>query len=126
MWEGHATDEATRFRASSGGAASAIATWCIERGGMHGALHIAAREDVPYLNETVLSTSRAQIVERSGSRYAPASPCDGLQKVEDAPGPCVFIGKPCDCVAVGRTRRIPSGKRAHNGRLMTRQRQRSA
>ena len=26
--------------------------------------------------------------------------------VEDAPGPCVFIGKPCDCVAVGRTRRI--------------------
>jgi coenzyme F420 hydrogenase subunit beta len=106
MWEGHATDEATRHRASSGGAASALATYCIERGGMHGALHIAAREDVPYLNETVLSTSRAQIVERSGSRYAPASPCDGLQKVEDAPAPCVFIGKPCDCVAVGRTRRI--------------------
>lgn len=106
MWEGHATDDATRFRASSGGAASAIATWCIEKGGMHGVLHIAAREDVPYLNETVLSTSRAQIVERSGSRYAPASPCDGLQMIEDAPGPCVFIGKPCDCVAVGRTRRI--------------------
>jgi coenzyme F420 hydrogenase subunit beta len=115
MWEGHATDEAMRFRASSGGAASALGAWAIERGGMHGMLHIAARADVPYLNETVISTNRAQIVERAGSRYAPASPCDGLQRVEDAPAPCVFVGKPCDCLAVARTRRIRPGLDAKLG-----------
>lgn len=104
LWEGWATDETMRFRASSGGAASALSTYCIERGGMHGLLHIAARKDVPYLNETVMSTSRAEIVARSGSRYAPASPCDGLQRIEDAPAPCVFVGKPCDCVAVRNVR----------------------
>jgi coenzyme F420 hydrogenase subunit beta len=106
MWEGYAIDPLTRFRASSGGAASALATYCIEKGGMHGLLHIAQRKDVPYLNETVMSTSRDEIVARSGSRYAPASPCDGLAKIENAPAPCVFIGKPCDVLGAQRARRF--------------------
>jgi len=106
MWEGWAADPAMRFRASSGGAISAMATWAIERGGMHGVLHVASKDGLPHVNEAVLSRSRAQIVSRSGSRYAPASPCEGLQLVEDAPAPCVFVGKPCDCLAVDRLRRI--------------------
>lgn len=106
VWEGHAADPEIRFAGSSGGAASALALFCIERLGFHGVLHIAARPDVPYLNHTVLSTTRAEILARTGSRYAPASPCDGLQMIEDAPGPCVFIGKPCDVAAVQRARRM--------------------
>lgn len=106
VWEGHAADPETRFAGSSGGAASALTLFCIERLGFHGVLHIAARPDVPYLNHTVLSTTRIEILERTGSRYAPASPCDGLQMIEDAPGPCVFIGKPCDVAAVQKARRL--------------------
>ena len=41
-----------------------------------------------------------------GSRYAPASPCDGLQKLVDAPTPCVIIGKPCDIAAIQKVRKI--------------------
>ncbi len=41
----------------------------------------------------------------TGSRYAPASPCDGLDKVVSAPAPCVFIGKPCDVAATAKARR---------------------
>jgi coenzyme F420 hydrogenase subunit beta len=96
VWEGHAADPEIRFAGSSGGAASALAVYGFERGGMHGVLHIAARPDVPYLNHTVLSRTRSQVLAACGSRYAPASPCDGLKKVEEAPAPCVFIGKPCD------------------------------
>ncbi len=106
VWEGHAADEAIRLAGSSGGAASALALYAIERGGMHGVLHIAPRSDVPYLNETVLSRSRVELLARTGSRYAPASPCDGLQLVEDAPAPCVFIGKPCDVAAVQKARQL--------------------
>lgn len=109
IWEGHASDEAIRLAGSSGGAATALALYCIERGGMHGALHIAAREDVPWLNRTVLSRTRDELLERTGSRYAPASPCDGLAMVEEAPGPCVFIGKPCDAAAVRNVRRLRPG-----------------
>ena len=96
IWEGYASDEQIRYAGSSGGAASALALFCIEELGYHGVLHIAARPDAPYLNHTVMSTTRAEILARTGSRYAPASPCDGLRLIEEAPGPCVFIGKPCD------------------------------
>jgi coenzyme F420 hydrogenase subunit beta len=96
VWEGHASDDAIRFAGSSGGAVTALALSCIEEGGMYGALHIAARDDAPLLNHTVLSTTRAELLAATGSRYAPASPCDGLHLIEQAPAPCVFIGKPCD------------------------------
>lgn len=106
MWEGHAADEEIRFGGSSGGAASAIALYCIEREGMHGVVHTAARDDAPYLNRTVMSRTREELVARTGSRYAPASPCDSLHLITDALSPCVFIGKPCDNVALRKARKL--------------------
>lgn len=114
VWEGHAADPEIRFSGSSGGAASALALFCIEQGGMHGLLHIDARPDVPYLNRTVLSTTREQILGATGSRYAPASPCDSLHLIERAPSPCVFIGKPCD---VAGARRAAAMRPTLNNRL---------
>lgn len=109
VWEGHASDQEIRRAASSGGAATALALHGLEHEGMHGVLHITARDDVPYLNRTVLSRSRAELLAATGSRYAPASPCDGLQQVVDAPGPCVFIGKPCDVAATAKARALRPG-----------------
>ncbi len=100
VWEGHATDPALRADGSSGGLASALALHCIEQRGMHGLLHIAADEATRWVNRSVLSRDRHAVLAATGSRYAPAAPCDGLQAIEDAPGPCVFIGKPCDVQAL--------------------------
>jgi coenzyme F420 hydrogenase subunit beta len=100
LWEGYAADPQIRFEGASGGIATALAVHAIEQRSYHGILHIAARNDVPYLNRTILSTSRQELLDAAGSRYAPASPCDGLQQIENATGPCVFIGKPCDVAAV--------------------------
>ncbi|MCP3919074.1 MAG: coenzyme F420 hydrogenase [bacterium] len=109
MWEGFAADDEVRWLASSGGAATALALHALEHEDHHGVLHVAAREDVPYLNQTVLSRSRAELLAATGSRYAPASPCDGLQRVEDAPAPCVFVGKPCDVAgAAAAARKRPA------------------
>jgi coenzyme F420 hydrogenase subunit beta len=108
LWEGAASRSDVRFAGSSGGAATALALHAIELEGMYGVLHSVARQDVPYLNETVMSRSRNELLAATGSRYAPASPCDGLEKVELAPAPCVFIGKPCDVAgAAAATRRRP-------------------
>jgi coenzyme F420 hydrogenase subunit beta len=106
VWEGHATDHSIRFAGSSGGAASALALAGLESCGMHGVLHIKARPDAPHLNQAVLSTSRWEILQATGSRYAPASPCEGLGMIEAAPGECLFIGKPCDVAAVNRAQRL--------------------
>ena len=54
VYEGWAADETLRHRGSSGGAATALAGFCIERQGMHGALHIRAREDKPLIGLAVV------------------------------------------------------------------------
>ncbi len=109
VWEGHAGDGALRWAGSSGGAASALALYCIERGGMSGVLHTAAREDAPLVNETVMSRTREELLARTGSRYAPASPCDGLGMIEESAGKCVFVGKPCDVAGAQRARKMRPG-----------------
>lgn len=106
VWEGFASDPAIRHAGSSGGAATALALYCIEQGGMGGVLHTAARADKPYLNETVYSTDRAALVAHTGSRYAPASPCDSLRRIEQGDTPSVFIGKPCDAAAAQAARKL--------------------
>ncbi len=108
VWEGWAADDAIRHGGSSGGAATALALHCIEAGGMERVLHTAARADTPYLNESVFSTNRDDLLSRTGSRYAPASPCDRIGEIADLPGQSVFIGKPCDAAAVRNARRLRS------------------
>lgn len=106
IWEGYAADPQIRYAGSSGGVATALAAFCIEQQGMSGALHIGARKDVPYLNETKYSLGRDDLLANAGSRYAPASPCDRLDLIETADTPSVFIGKPCDVAAVRMARRV--------------------
>lgn len=105
IWEGHASDPEIRYRASSGGILSALAFYCLEQENMAFVLHAGMDEATPWLNKTVQSRTRSEILARCGSRYAPASPCEGLGAIEQSNRPCVFIGKPCDAAAVGQLRR---------------------
>jgi len=105
MWEGGASDEQLRFAGSSGGAASALAVYALEHLGFRLVLHVGADPDAPHTNRTVASRTRDEVLKRSGSRYAPASPCELLNLIEDARGPCLFIGKPCDVAAAQKARR---------------------
>ncbi|MBL4770043.1 MAG: Coenzyme F420 hydrogenase/dehydrogenase, beta subunit C-terminal domain [Planctomycetes bacterium] len=109
LWEGYATDPEIRLAGSSGGAATALSLFALEQKRSSGVLHTGARRDVPYLNETIRSQDREQLMGASGSRYAPASPCDGLQQVEDAAGKSVFVGKPCDAAALNRAEALRPG-----------------
>jgi len=74
--------------------------------GMSGTLHTSSKKDQPYLNETVFSSSREELLSRAGSRYAPASPAEGLDVIENAASQSVFIGKPCDVAAVQSSRKL--------------------
>jgi coenzyme F420 hydrogenase subunit beta len=100
IWEGHAADPEIRYQGSSGGLLSALALYCLEREDMEFVLHAGMDEAKPWTNKTVQSRTRAEILTRTASRYAPASPCEGLEAIEQSPRPCVFIGKPCDTAAV--------------------------
>lgn len=106
LWEGYAADSEIRYKAASGGIVSALGIYAIEHGGYSGVLHITPRNTIPYLNQTTLSTTRVEVLAGAGSRYSPASPCDGLQMIEDGPKPCVVVGKPCDVAAVRKAMKL--------------------
>lgn len=99
IWEGYACDEEIRFKGSSGGALTAISQYCLERRDFHAVLHTGENPADPLRNKTRLSYTRDELLAVVGSRYSPASVCDGLGGVEAAPKPCVVIGKPVEIAA---------------------------
>lgn len=96
LYECWASDPEVRHRGSSGGVVTALAAHAVESGTAVGALQVRASQKDPLRNETVLNRSPEEILTSAGSRYAPASPCERLDLVEEADGPCVVVGKPCD------------------------------
>jgi coenzyme F420 hydrogenase subunit beta len=104
MWQGYAAHPGVRFAGSSGGLLTALSLFALEHAGMHGVLHTVASRESPHLNQTALSRTRAEVMRGAGSRYAPASPCEGLPLIERADGPCMFIGKPCDVAGAAKVR----------------------
>ena len=106
IWEGHATDPELRFRGASGGVMTALALFCLEREAMHGVLHVGGDPADPVRNRTRMSRSRQELLACTGSRYAPASACDGLHFIESAPAKCVFIGQPSEVTAMRKAERL--------------------
>lgn len=119
IWEGFASDPEIRRSASSGGLLTALSLFCLESQGMRFVLHTGMDESTPWQNKTVTSHNREELLSRTGSRYAPSSPCEGLGQIEAADGPCVFIGKPCDSAAVMALRTTRPALDAKLGLVLT-------
>jgi len=104
--EGYASDDKVRFAGSSGGVATALALYAVERGKVLGVLHIGADPDSPLKNVPTFSADREDLLKCQGSRYAPAAPCQAFDEIKRAGGPCMFIGKPCDVAALRKAQKI--------------------
>ncbi|MGD9811725.1 MAG: Coenzyme F420 hydrogenase/dehydrogenase, beta subunit C-terminal domain [Sphingobium sp.] len=97
---GHSTDPDIRFCGSSGGAVSALAFHAITSGLVDHVLQISADPDKPTRNVLRWANTREQIVLGAGSRYAPSSPLEQIDKALEQPGKFAFVGKPCDVSAL--------------------------
>jgi len=106
IWEGFATDSEIRYKGSSGGAATALALFCLEKENYSGVLHIGASHETPLQNVPVFSKTREEFLACTGSRYSPAAPCEKLNWIEESNTSCVFIGKPCDVAALRKSQAI--------------------
>ncbi len=119
IWEGHATDPDIRFKGSSGGAITAISHYCLEMEGMAGVLQVGEDREDPIRNSTRLSKTREDLIECTGSRYAPASTCDGLSLVEEADSPCVIVAQPSEVAALRNVEKIRPGLSAKVGLVLS-------
>lgn len=102
MQTGWATDAALRHRASSGGGLSAVMVHLLRSGQVDGVVQIAADPSDPMGNVTVISRSEDEILNASGSRYAPSAPLAEIAPLLRGTERFAFVGKPCDVAALRR------------------------
>jgi len=110
VWEGYATDKEIRYLGSSGGIATALSLFALERLGSPGVLHIGSKPGHPLDNGPFVSRHREELLVRTGSRYAPAAPCSGLGTIDRDGEASVFVGKPCDVVALRKWQALGDGR----------------
>ena len=106
LWEGYASNKEIRVKGSSGGLCTALSIFCLEEGFAGGVLHIGSDPNSPLKNRTFRSTTKDELIARTGSRYSPASPCDSLKKIESSHNASVFIGKPCDVAGLRMAQKL--------------------
>lgn len=99
MRTGHATDPDLRFRASSGGALSALVAHLLATGAVDGAVQVEAGTP-PVANAVIVSTKAPDVVRAAGSRYAPSAPLAEIVPLLKGSQRHAFVGKPCDVAAM--------------------------
>jgi coenzyme F420 hydrogenase subunit beta len=94
--KGHATDAEIRFKASSGGVISAIATYLLASKAVEAIVHVGMDSAAPLQSRLLVSRDRAGVLAGASARYGPAAPLENINDILAAGEPFAFIGKPCD------------------------------
>ncbi|GGI86914.1 hypothetical protein GCM10007973_24170 [Polymorphobacter multimanifer] len=97
---GYATDDTLRYRASSGGAISALLIHAMDSGLVDFVVQTGADPAHPLANETRATTDAAEVADAAGSRYTASAPLERIEEWLARPGRFAFVGKPCDVAAL--------------------------
>lgn len=97
---GHTIDPELRHKSASGGALSAMLVSVLDHHCVDAIVQTARHPTHPMQNTTVISKTRDDVLQASGSRYAPSSPLDCLPKLLGDGNRYAFVGKPCDVAAL--------------------------
>jgi len=100
MVRGHAGDPDIRFRAAAGGGLTGLATFLLQSGRVERIAHVTADPGHPMRSRATVSTTAAEVLAASGSRYGPAAPLVDFMALLEAGKPFAFVGKPCDVDAI--------------------------
>lgn len=106
VYEGYAANGDIRFKASSGGALTAISIYLLQSGLVDGIIHVGAASSNPMETETFVSRTIEEVLQHMGSRYSISSPLLNLLTIIKPGETYAFIGKPCDVAAVQRYRQV--------------------
>ena len=101
IWLGRTTDPEIKKKGQDGGAVTAIVGWMMENGEIDGACTARPKDDVPWLDEPFLATTKEELLECAGSRYTYASnPLVMKTAAERKLKNLAMIGVSCESTAV--------------------------
>jgi coenzyme F420 hydrogenase subunit beta len=100
LFTGHATDDAIRLQAASGGILSRVLIELIESGRIDAAILIRQGAPVPDRASPVVVRTREEILASAQSVYAVTPMLDILPRLEEVPGRLAFAGLPDQVAAL--------------------------
>lgn len=102
---GHANDSDVRHQASSGGIASKLLIFALERGMIDGALVVGMKKDRPLEPHPFIARTREEILSASKSKYCPVSMNEALHQILKEDGRFALVGLPCHIHGIRKAER---------------------
>lgn len=100
VYLGHSSDPQIRYKASSGGAISAILLYLRDRNLVDGIIHVRENKEKPIESLATCSITKHEIIENSGSRYCSTATLSQVSDYLKDSKKYALVGKPCDITAI--------------------------
>lgn len=100
IYTGYAADQSLRFRASSGGFATALLCYALDAGLIDAAIVARFKPGDPTRAEPYVATTREEILSASGSKYGPVPQATAIAYIMKNEGRYAIVGLPCHLVAL--------------------------
>lgn len=99
LGRGYAGEDEVRFVGASGGTLTALAIFLLETGKVDFILHVGTPNETPLRSVPAISTTRAEVFSRAGSRYGPVATLRDFPRLLDEGQRFALVGKPCEISA---------------------------
>lgn len=103
---GHSTNETIRHNSASGGIATQLLVYAMEKGLIDGALVARARKDNPLLIEGVIAKTTDDVIAASKSKYCPVAVNTGLREILKENGRYAVVGLPCHIHGIRKAEQV--------------------
>jgi coenzyme F420 hydrogenase subunit beta len=92
---GFSMDEQIRRRAGSAGVISTVLIWLLETGKVDGAVVLGMSEEEPWMNRSLIATTREDVLAAAQSKYTISSVNELLAQSASFKGKLAYVGLPC-------------------------------
>lgn len=103
---GHSNDNDIRYNSSSGGVATQLLIFALEKGIVDGALVARMKKDNPLETEAFIARTRGEILSASKSKYCPVATNVILRQILKENGKFAVVGLPCHIQGIRKAEKI--------------------
>lgn len=103
---GHANDHNVRYHSSSGGVATTLLIFALEKGIIDGALVVRMKKDRPLEPQPFIARTKEEILSASKSMYCPVPMNEALRQILKQEGRFAVVGLPCHIHGIRKAERV--------------------